>query len=57
MRVRFSLRPPINDLKMKKNLEINKINNLLELFFNQYENQSDKKLHLIQDIVKLFRLT
>ena len=50
MRVRFSLRPPINDLKMKKNLEINKINNLLELFFNQYENQSDKNKILLSSL-------
>ena len=50
MRVRFSLRPPIYDLKMKKNLEINKINNLVELFFNQYENQSDKNKILLSSL-------
>ena len=31
---------------MKKNLEINKINNLVELFFNQYENQDKSKILL-----------
>ena len=50
MRVRCSLRPPIYDLKMKKNLEINKINNLVELFFNQYENQSDKNKILLSSL-------
>ena len=32
---------------MKKNLEISKINNLVELFFNQYKNQSDKNKILL----------
>ena len=35
---------------MKKNLEINKINNLVELFFNQYENQSDKNKILLSSL-------
>ena len=31
-------------------LNLNKINNLLELFFQQYENQSDKKNILFSDL-------
>ena len=50
MRVRFSLRPPIYELKMKKNLEISRINNLVELFFNQYKNQSDKNKILLSSL-------
>ena len=35
---------------MKKNLEISKINNLVELFFNQYKNQSDKNKILLSSL-------
>jgi len=35
---------------MKKNLKIDKINNLVELFFNQYENQSDKNKILLSSL-------
>ena len=35
---------------MKKFPEINKINNLVELFFNQYENQFDKSKILLSSL-------
>ena len=35
---------------MKKTLEINKINNLVELFYKQYENQSDKNKILLSSL-------
>ena len=35
---------------MKKFPEINKINNLVELFFNQYENQLDKSKILLSTL-------
>ena len=35
---------------MKNTLQINKINNLLALFFNQYQNQSDKNKILLSSL-------
>ena len=35
---------------MKKALEINNTNNLVELFFKQYENQSDKNKILLSSL-------
>ena len=37
---------------MKKILEIYKINSLVELFFNQYENQLDKKKLLLSSLIE-----
>ena len=39
MRVRFSLRPP-------KIMQINKINNLLELFYEQYQKKNKESIFL-----------